>query len=51
MKPASESKSAVRRILACTAVALVAAAPAAWARNAQRSDEGTATGSAGSGGY
>ena|GEM_PF-968531 len=41
MKPASESKSAARRILACAAVALVAAAPAAWAQNSQRSDEGT----------
>ncbi|WP_175717789.1 hypothetical protein [Burkholderia anthina] len=41
MKPASESQSAARRILACTAVALIAAAPAAWAQNSQRSDEGT----------
>ncbi|RKU00215.1 hypothetical protein C7H84_27535 [Burkholderia sp. Nafp2/4-1b] len=41
MKPASESKSGARRILACTAVALIAAAPAAWAQNSQRSDEGT----------
>ncbi|KUY71303.1 hypothetical protein [Burkholderia sp. RF4-BP95] len=41
MKSVFESKSAVRRILACAAVALVAAAPAAWAQNSQRSDEGT----------
>ncbi|RQR34294.1 hypothetical protein [Burkholderia sp. Bp9142] len=41
MKAASESKSVARRILACAAVALVAAAPAAWAQNSQRPDEGT----------
>jgi len=41
MKPAFESKSAARRILACAAVALVVAAPAAWAQNSQRPDEGT----------
>ena len=41
MKPVFESKFAARRILACAAVALVAAAPAAWAQNSQRSDEGT----------
>jgi len=41
MKPAFESKSAARRILACAAVALVAAVPAAWAQNSQRPDEGT----------
>ncbi|KWF81021.1 hypothetical protein WL93_02335 [Burkholderia diffusa] len=41
MKPVFESKSAAHRILACAAVALVAAAPAAWAQNSQRSDEGT----------
>ncbi|WP_321803635.1 hypothetical protein [Burkholderia sp. BCC1993] len=41
MKPASASKSAAHRILACAAVALVAAAPATWAQNSQRSDEGT----------
>ncbi|HKT67359.1 MAG TPA: hypothetical protein VJR91_27625, partial [Burkholderia sp.] len=41
MKPAFESKPAARRIFACAAVALVAAAPAAWAQNSQRPDEGT----------
>ncbi|MGR3910313.1 hypothetical protein Q3A80_25045, partial [Burkholderia sp. SR8] len=41
MKPASESKFAAHRILACAAVALIAAAPAAWAQNSQRPGEGT----------
>ncbi|MPV60766.1 hypothetical protein GD416_31170, partial [Burkholderia sp. BE24] len=41
MKSAFESKFVARRVLACAAVALVAAAPAAWAQNSQRSDEGT----------
>ncbi|HDR9023804.1 hypothetical protein ACSC95_29285 [Burkholderia vietnamiensis] len=41
MKSASESKSAARRLVACAAVALVAAAPAAWAQNSQRADHGT----------
>jgi hypothetical protein len=41
MKPASESKAAARRIAACAAVALIAAAPAAWAQNSQRPGEGT----------
>ncbi|WP_174904989.1 hypothetical protein, partial [Burkholderia latens] len=41
MKPASESKFAAHRIVACAAVALVAAAPAAWAQNSQRPGEGT----------
>ena len=41
MKPASESKAAARRIVACAAVALLGAAPAAWAQNSQRPGEGT----------
>ncbi|NTZ88972.1 hypothetical protein FCJ61_39860 [Burkholderia metallica] len=41
MKSAFESKFVARRVLACAAVAIVAAAPAAWAQNSQRSDEGT----------
>ncbi|EDT38191.1 hypothetical protein [Burkholderia ambifaria] len=41
MKPASESKAAARRIAACAAVALLGAAPAAWAQNSQRPGEGT----------
>lgn len=41
MKSASESKSAAHRLVACAAVALVAAAPAAWAQNSQRADHGT----------
>lgn len=41
MKSAFESKCVARHVLACAAVAIVAAAPAAWAQNSQRSDEGT----------
>ncbi|KVV64969.1 hypothetical protein WK90_13160 [Burkholderia cepacia] len=41
MKPAFESKCVARRVLAGAAVAIVAAAPAAWAQNSQRPDEGT----------
>ncbi|AIO30196.1 hypothetical protein NUV26_33945 [Burkholderia pseudomultivorans] len=41
MNAAPESKPALRRVLACAAVALLAAAPAAWAQNSQRPDEGT----------
>lgn len=41
MKSASESKCVAPRVLACAAVAIIAAAPAAWAQNSQRPDEGT----------
>ncbi|WP_252997014.1 hypothetical protein, partial [Burkholderia sola] len=41
MKSAFESKFVARRVLAGAAVAIVAAAPPAWAQNSQRSDEGT----------
>ncbi|KVS71794.1 hypothetical protein [Burkholderia cepacia] len=41
MKPSFESKCVARRVLAGAAVAIVAAAPAAWAQNSQRPDEGT----------
>ncbi|MCA8154738.1 hypothetical protein LGM72_22215 [Burkholderia contaminans] len=41
MKSASESKCVAPRVLACATVAIIAAAPAAWAQNSQRPDEGT----------
>ncbi|KVH35350.1 hypothetical protein [Burkholderia cepacia] len=41
MKPATESTFAAHRVLAWAAVAIVAAAPATWAQNSQRPDEGT----------
>ncbi|WP_322080855.1 hypothetical protein [Burkholderia sp. BCC1972] len=45
MKSVTESKCVARLVargvLACAAVAVVTAAPAAWAQNSQRPDEGT----------
>ncbi|MBJ9966076.1 hypothetical protein LGM43_15385 [Burkholderia seminalis] len=41
MKSVAESKFVARRMRACAAVVIVAAAPAAWAQNTQRPDEGT----------
>jgi len=41
MLSASESKFVAPRMLACAVVAIIAAAPAAWAQNSQRPDEGT----------
>ncbi|MBJ9591324.1 hypothetical protein [Burkholderia seminalis] len=41
MESVLESMCVARRVLTCAAVAIVAAAPAAWAQNTQRPDEGT----------